>query len=312
MAVLESAAGIAMKKSSTRRKMRSRWGSYVGFLPAMAVVLFVYIFSMGWTVWISFTKSKMLPVNDFVGLAQYQRLFNDDRWQVSVVNLGIFCCLFIGASLALGLLMAIALDQRVRFENTLRTIYLYPQGMSFIVTGLIWQWILNPQMGLQQFFHDLGLTWVTIDWLTRSDRAIYVVALAGVWQASGLVMAIMLAGLRGVDEDLFKAAKVDGISPFRFYLHIVLPLLKPMFATAIVLLAVGGVKVYDLVIALTNGGPGISSEVPAKYVMEFLFRRANIGLASAAASVMLITVIAVVVPYVYLEHFRKQKGRTPV
>jgi glucose/mannose transport system permease protein len=267
---------------------------------------------MAWTIWISFTKSKMLPVNEFVGFAQYSRLFGDERWQISVVNLSIFCSLFIGASLILGLLMAIALDQRVRFENSLRTIYLYPQGMSFIVTGLIWQWILNPQMGLQQFFHDLGLTWVTIDWLTRSDKAIYVVALAGVWQASGLVMAIMLAGLRGVDEDLAKAAKVDGISPFRFYVHIVLPLLKPMFATAVVLLAVGGVKVYDLVVALTNGGPGISSEVPAKYVMEFLFRRANIGLASAAASVMLITVIAVVVPYVYLEHFRKQKGRTPV
>ncbi len=312
MAVLESTAGVATKKSSARRKARSRWGSYAGFLPAVVIVLFVYIFSMGWTVWISFTKSRMLPVDDFVGLAQYQRLFSDERWQISVVNLGIFCCLFIGASLVLGLLMAIALDQRIRFENTLRTIYLYPQGMSFIVTGLIWQWILNPQMGLQQFFHDLGLTWVTIDWLTRSDKAIYVVALAGVWQASGLVMAIMLAGLRGIDEDLAKAAKVDGISPFRFYAHIVLPLLKPMFATAVVLLAVGGVKVYDLVVALTNGGPGISSEVPAKYVMEFLFRRANIGLASAAASVMLITVIAVVVPYIYLEHFRKQKGRAPV
>ena len=302
----------AAKKRAVRAGGGARWASYVGYLPALAIVLFVYIFAMAWTIWISFTKSRMLPVNDFVGLAQYQRLFSDERWQISVVNLGIFCTLFIGASLILGLLMAIALDQRVRFENSLRTIYLYPQGMSFIVTGLIWQWILNPQMGLQQFFRDLGLGWVTIDWLMRSDRAIYVVTLAGVWQASGLVMAIMLAGLRGVDEDLAKAAKVDGISPFRFYAHIVLPLLKPMFATAVVLLAVGGVKVYDLVVALTNGGPGISTEVPAKYVMEFLFRRANIGLASAAASVMLITVIAVVVPYVYIEHFRKQKGRAPV
>jgi glucose/mannose transport system permease protein len=284
----------------------------MGFLPAFLIVVSVYIFAMGWTIWISFTRSKMLPVNEFAGFGQYQRLFSDDRWQVSVVNLGIFCSLFIVLSLVLGLLMAIALDQRVRFENSLRTIYLYPQGMSFIVTGLIWQWILNPQMGLQQFFRGLGLEWVTIDWLTRPDRAIYVVALAGVWQASGLVMAIMLAGLRGVDEDLTKAAKVEGISPIRFYVHIVIPLLRPMFATAIVLLAVGGVKVYDLVVALTNGGPGISSEVPAKYVMEFLFRRANIGLASAAASVMLITVIAVVAPYVYMGHFRRLKGRKPV
>ena len=291
---------------------RFAWGNYLGFAPAALIVVFVYLFAMGWTVWMSFTNSKMLPANKFVGTFQYARLFNDDRWQVSVVNLGIFCALFVALSLILGLLMAIALDQKVRFEDGLRTIYLYPQGMSFIVTGLIWQWILNPQMGLQGFFRGLGLEGIKIDWLARPDTAIYVIALAGVWQASGLVMAIMLAGLRGVDEDLTKAAKVEGISPFRFYLHIVIPLLKPMFATAIVLLAVGGVKVYDLVVALTNGGPGISSEVPAKYVMEFLFRRANVGLASAAATVMLITVIAVVVPYIYMEHFRKAKGRAPV
>lgn len=291
---------------------RFAWGNYLGFAPAALIVVFVYLFAMGWTVWMSFTNSKMLPTSKFVGTFQYARLFNDDRWQVSVVNLGIFCALFVALSLILGLLMAIALDQKVRFEDGLRTIYLYPQGMSFIVTGLIWQWILNPQMGLQGFFRGLGLEGIKIDWLARPDTAIYVIALAGVWQASGLVMAIMLAGLRGVDEDLTKAAKVEGISPFRFYLHIVIPLLKPMFATAIVLLAVGGVKVYDLVVALTNGGPGISSEVPAKYVMEFLFRRANVGLASAAATVMLITVIAVVVPYIYMENFRKAKGRAPV
>jgi glucose/mannose transport system permease protein len=300
-----------MGLKSARHRPGFAWGSYLGFVPAVLIALFVYVFAMGWTIWISMTSSKMLPVNNFVGLFQYDRLFSDDRWHTSVVNLGIFCGLFIVLCLALGLLMAIALDQRVRFEDGLRTIYLYPQGMSFIVTGLIWQWILNPQMGLQQIFRGLGFEWVTIDWLTRTDTAIYVVALAGVWQASGLVMAIMLAGLRGIDEDLTKAAKVEGISPFRYYVHIVIPLLQPMFATAIVLLAVGGVKVYDLVVALTNGGPGISSEVPAKYVMEFLFRRANIGLASAAATVMLITVIAVVTPYIYVQNFRKQKGRTP-
>lgn len=288
------------------------WANYLGYLPAAAVTLLIYVFSMGWTVWISFTSSKMLPVNKFVGTFQYQRLMNDDRWQISVINLGIYCALFIVLSLVLGLMMAIALDQKVRFEDTWRTIYLYPQGMSFIITGLAWQWILNPQFGLQEVLRGLGWSGVTIDWLTRTDTAIYVVALAAVWQASGLVMAIMLAGLRGVDEDLFKAARVDGISRARYYLHIVLPLLRPMFATAVVLLAVGGVKVFDLVVALTNGGPGISSEVPAKYVLEFLFRRANIGLASAAATVMLVTVIAVVAPYVYVANFRKAKGRAPV
>lgn len=288
---------------------RPAWSSYLGFAPAVLVALAIYVFSMGWTIWISLTNSKMLPVNNFTGLFQYNRLFHDDRWQISVVNLGIYCAIFIALSLALGLLMAIAIDQRVRFENTLRTIYLYPQGMSFIVTGLAWQWILNPQFGLQQVFRNMGFSWVTIDWLARTETAIYVVALAAVWQSAGLVMAIMLAGLRGVDGELIKAAKVDGISAWRYYLHIAIPLLAPMFATALVLLAVGAVKVFDLVVALTNGGPGISSEVPAKFVMEFLFRRANVGLASAAATMMLITVIAVVAPYVYIQHFRKQRGR---
>lgn len=300
-----------MARTSTRKGPAFKWGNYLGYLPAAIVALAIYVFAMGWTVWISMTSSKMLPVNKYVGLFQYNRLFNDQRWQISVTNLVIYCVIFISLSLVLGLLMAIALDQKVRFEDTWRTIYLYPQGMSFIVTGLAWQWILNPQFGLQQVFRNMGAEWVTIDWLARTDTAIYVVALAAVWQASGLVMAIMLAGLRGIDEDLTKAAKVDGISRFRYYLHIVIPLLRPMFATAIVLLAVGGVKIYDLVVALTNGGPGISSEVPAKFVIEFLFRRANIGLASAAATVMLVTVIAVVAPYIYLANFRKQKGRTP-
>ena len=301
-------AVLAKNRAGPKRAL----GAYAGLAPAYLIAIGIYVFTMGWTVWMSFTSSKMLPVNNFVWLAQYRRLFTDDRWLVSVSNLGIFLVVFVGLSLALGLLMAIALDQKVRFEDGLRTIYLYPQGMSFIVTGLVWQWILNPQLGLQQVFHDLGLTGVRIDWLIRPETAIYVVAVAGVWQASGLVMAIMLAGLRGIDEDLVKAAKVEGISPYRFYRHIVIPLLTPMFATSLVLLSVGGVKVYDLVIALTGGGPGIATEVPAKYVMEFLFRRANVGLASAAATVMFVTVIVVVVPYVYTQEFRRGRGRKPV
>lgn len=298
-----------MAQGRTHRQA-PRWGAHAGLMPAYLIAIGVYVFTMGWTVWMSFTNSRMLPANDYVGTFQYQRLFGDDRWQVSVVNLGIYLVVFVLLALVLGLLMAIALDQKIRFEDGFRTIFLYPQGMSFIVTGLIWQWILNPQLGLENVLHNIGLTGVTIDWLTRADTAIYVVAFCGVWQASGLVMAIMLAGLRGIDGDLVNAAKVEGISTYRFYRHIAIPLLTPMFATALVLLSVGGVKVYDLVIALTNGGPGISSEVPAKYVMEFLFRRANIGLASAAATVMFLSVIAVVVPYIYVTHFRRA-ARTP-
>jgi len=267
---------------------------------------------MAWTIWISFTSSKMLPVNNFVGFYQYQRLFADERWQISASNLVIYVVLFIAGSLVLGLLLAIALDQRVRAEDSLRTIFLYPQGMSFIVTGLVWQWIMNPELGLQNVVHQLGWRSAQLDWIVRPHLAIYVLVVAGVWQAAGLVMAIMLAGLRGIDPELWKAARVDGVPLTRYYLNIVIPMLKPMFVTAIVLLAVGGVKVYDLIVAMTGGGPGIATEVPTKFVMEFLFRRANIGLATAAASIMFVTVIAVVGPWIYVEHFRREKGRKPV
>ena len=254
----------------------------------------------------------MLPINNFVGFYQYQRLFADERWQISASNLVIYVVLFIAGSLVLGLLLAIALDQRVRAESSLRTIFLYPQGMSFIVTGLVWQWIMNPELGLQNVVHQLGWRSAQLDWIVRPHLAIYVLVIAGVWQAAGLVMAIMLAGLRGIDPELWKAARVDGVPLTRYYLNIVIPMLKPMFVTAIVLLAVGGVKVYDLIVAMTGGGPGIATEVPTKFVMEFLFRRANIGLATAAASVMFVTVIAVVGPWIYVEHFRREKGRKPV
>ena len=297
---------------SLDHKRRFHWAPYVALAPAALIAAFMYVGTMAWTIWISFTSSKMLPINNFVGFYQYQRLFADERWQISASNLVIHVVLFIAGSLVLGLLLAIALDQRVRAESSLRTIFLYPQGMSFIVTGLVWQWIMNPELGLQNVVHQLGWRSAQLDWIVRPHLAIYVLVVAGVWQAAGLVMAIMLAGLRGIDPELWKAARVDGVPLTRYYLNIVIPMLKPMFVTAIVLLAVGGVKVYDLIVAMTGGGPGIATEVPTKFVMEFLFRRANIGLATAAASIMFVTVIAVVGPWIYVEHFRREKGRKPV
>ena len=297
---------------SLDHKRRFHWAPYAALAPAALIAAFMYVGTMAWTIWISFTSSKMLPINNFVGFYQYQRLFADERWQISASNLVIYVVLFIAGSLVLGLLLAIALDQRVRAESSLRTIFLYPQGMSFIVTGLVWQWIMNPELGLQNVVHQLGWRSAQLDWIVRPHLAIYVLVIAGVWQAAGLVMAIMLAGLRGIDPELWKAARVDGVPLTRYYLNIVIPMLKPMFVTAIVLLAVGGVKVYDLIVAMTGGGPGIATEVPTKFVMEFLFRRANIGLATAAASVMFVTVIAVVGPWIYVEHFRREKGRKPV
>ncbi|KTR02185.1 sugar ABC transporter permease [Aureimonas ureilytica] len=280
----------------------------VALSPTILIVLLAYVGTMGWTVWMSLTNSRLLPVNTFVGTQQYERLFGDPRWLVSLQNMALFGVLFIGFCLALGFLLAVAIDQRVRGEDGLRTIFLYPHAMSFIVTGLVWQWMMNPTLGIQEAVQSLGWTSFRFDWVVRRDMAIYAVVIAGVWQSAGLVMALMLAGLRGVDEDLWKAARVDGIPPWRVYTSIVLPLLKPMIITSVVLLSIAVVKVYDLVVALTNGGPGTATAVPAKYVMDYLFERQNIGLAAAASTVLLVTVLCVLAHWIYAEYFRKERG----
>jgi glucose/mannose transport system permease protein len=281
----------------------------VALLPAWIVVVVAYIGTMAWTVVISFTSSKLLPVYNFVGFDQYVRLFTTDRWQVSVWHLAVFGVLFIVCCLIIGFLLAVALDQKIRFENTFRTIFLYPHAMSFIVTGLIWQWLMNPELGIQSTVRGLGWTSFTFDWAVNNSLAVFALVIAAVWQASGLVMALMLSGLRGVDTELWKAAKIDGIPTWRVYVSIIIPILTPTITTSTVLLSIAVIKVYDLVVALTNGGPGTSSEMPAKFVMDYLGQRQNIGLATAASTVMLITVICVVSPWLYYTYFRKQGAR---
>ena len=276
-----------------------QWTVYTAMLPLAATVLFAYIGTVGWSVWISFTSSRTLPSSNFVGLAQYVRLFDTERWIVSLHNVVIFGVLFIVACLVIGFLLAVFIDQKDAGEGVLRTVFLYPYAMSFVATGLVWQWMLNPQLGLQSTMRGLGWDSFTFDWIVNQDKVIYAVVIAAVWQASGLVMALMLAGLRGIDDSLWKAARIDGIPRWRVYVSIVLPMMGPAIATAFVLLAVGVVKVYDVVVAMTQGGPGTASEVPAKFIMDYLFTRANIGLASAASTVLLLTVIALLAPYLY-------------
>ena len=293
-----------------KRKFWQNIMATLSLLPAWAVLLVAYTGSMIWSIQISFTSSRALPSNNFVGFDQYRRLFSTSRWLVSLENLVIFGVLFVVICLVLGFLLAVALDQRIRFENGFRTIFLYPHAMSFIVTGLIWQWMMNPTLGIQKSVRDFGWESFSFDWIGSRDLAIYALVVAGVWQAAGLVMVLMLAGLRGVDAELWKATRVDGIPAWRVYLSIVLPLIKPMIDTSVVLLGIGVVKSYDLVVALTGGGPGMASELPGKFVMDYLFERQNIALAQAASTVMLITVLAVLVPWLYMQYFRKS-GRSP-
>jgi glucose/mannose transport system permease protein len=282
----------------------------IALAPATLVVLVVYVGCTLWSIQISTTASSILPSSRFVGLRQYEQLFANERWQVSVVNLAIFGLLFIAIAVALGFLLAVLLDQKIRGENILRSIYLYPFSMSFVVTGLVWQWILTPSNGIERVVRDLGFPDFRFDWIVTQDMVIYTIVLAAVWHASGLVMAIALAGLRGIDAEIWKASRVDGIPTWRTYLFIVLPMLRASMATAVVLLSISVVRLYDLVVAMTHGGPGIASEVPAKFVIDYLFERQNIGLATAATTVMLVTVLAVLTPYVYLQQRRAAREGT--
>lgn len=290
------------------RKQKRSWGATLAIIPFWVLILGAYVGTMIWTVFISMTSSKMMPNTNFVGFDQYRRLFANDRWNMAVHNIIVYGALLMMLCLIIGFLMAVMLDSRIRAEDTVRTIVLYPYAMSFIVTGLIWQWMLNPTVGIEKAMHDFGWMGFSFDWLVKSDKAIYALVLAGVWQASGLITALMLAGLRGVDQEIWKASRVDGIPTWRVYVSIVLPMMRPTIVTAVVLMSLSVIKAYDLVVALTGGGPGLSTDVPAKFIMDFFFERANIGLATAACSVLLAFVLVFFTPWFYFEYFREKKG----
>ncbi len=269
--------------------------------PSFAVILwFVYGFVL-WTFYISLTKSKMLPRYEFWGIEQYFRLWSSPRWFNAVENLLIFTVLFVVICLLIGIILSILLDQKIRAEGFLRTVYLYPMALSFIVTGTAWKWMLNPTMGIEKLVTDWGFTDFTFDWLVNRDMSIYTIVIAAVWQSSGFVMALFLAGLRSIDDEIVKAAKIDGASLYSIYITIILPMMRPVFMSSIVILLHISIKSYDLVIALTAGGPGISSDMPAVFMTQMAFHRSEIGLASASAVMMFLTVLAVVVPYLYSE-----------
>ncbi len=277
--------------------------------PSFAVIIwFVYGFVL-WTFYVSFTKSKMLPRYEFWGIDQHFRLWSNPRWFNAVENLLIFTILFVLVCLLIGIILSILLDQKIRTEGFLRTIYLYPMALSFIVTGTAWKWILNPTMGLEKLLNDWGFTEFTFDWLVNRDMSIYTIVIAAVWQSSGFVMALFLAGLRSIDDEIVKAAKIDGASLYSIYLTIILPMMRPVFMSSIVILLHISIKSYDLVVALTAGGPGISSDMPAVFMTQMAFHRSEIGLASASAVMMFLTVLAIIVPYLYSE-LRRQDANS--
>ena len=286
-----------------------RWNlSKLVVAPSFLMILFFVYGFIFWTGYMSFTKSKMLPIYNFEGILQYVKLWKQPTWLTSFENLLIFGALFIAIAIIFGCLLAVFLDQKIRGEGALRTIYLYPMAISFIVTGTAWKWILNPGSGIEKLVQSFGWESFQFDWLVDKDYAVYTLVIAAVWQASGFVMAMFLAALRGVDGEIIKAAQLDGASISRIYMVIILPTLRPVFLSSFVILTHMAIKSFDLVVALTGGGPGNASWLPANFMFEMTFRRNQIGQGAASAMIMLATVLAVIVPYLYSELREKKHG----
>ncbi len=278
------------------------WLPKIVLAPSFVVtLLFVYGFIL-FTIVLSFTGSKMLPKFDaWVGLANYRRLFALPEWQIALKNIAIFASLYIVICTLIGLMLAIFLDQKIRGEGTLRPIYLYPMALSFIVTGTAWKWFLDPGIGLEKVMHLWGWESFHFTWIKSNTMAIYTIVIAAVWQTSGFVMAMFLAGLRGIDNEILKAAQIDGASNWQLYRRIVIPLLRPAFLSAFVILSHLAIKSYDLVIALTNGGPGRATAMPATFMYSYTFTRNEMGVGASSAVIMLMTIAAIMVPYLYAE-----------
>ena len=290
------------------RSLVHNLSSKIAALPMVFTAVGVFVIATLWTVYHSFTNSRMLPKSEFIGLAQYERLWNSDRWYMSIENLAIYGACSLIFSLVIGFMLAALLDQKTRFENTFRTIFLYPFALSFIVTGLVWQWILNPDYGVQKIVRSIGFDSFVFNPLYNMDIVIYGILAAGLWQGTGFIMCLMLAGLRGIDQEIWKAARIDGIPMWKTYIQIVIPMMRPVFITTLVIIAAGIIKVYDLVVAQTSGGPGISSEVPAKYVYDYMFGAQNLAQGFAASTMMLVSVLIVLIPFTYLEFGRRKNA----
>jgi glucose/mannose transport system permease protein len=307
---VQSTVLLARPVPSATRSLGQRVGEWlpqIVLAPSLlATFLYVFVFSI-WTFYISLSNSSLLPSYDFVGFEHYVALWSNRRWSIAYTNLFFFGVLYVIGAMVIGLLLAILIDQRVRGEAVWRTIYLYPLAVSFVVTGTVWSWLYNPSSGFETLFHNLGWTNFKFSWTTDRNLAIYLVVITGIWQSSGFAMALFLAGLRSVDQDLIKAAQIDGAGMGRIYRRIVLPAIRPIFIAVMVVLLQFAIKTFDLVLALTNGGPGISTTVPAIYVYDLMFQRGQIAEGAAAAIMILLALAAVLVPYAIWTVWRRNR-----
>lgn len=275
----------------------SRAAPQLALFPAVSITAVAFVGSVLWTIYLSFTNSRRFPDYAFQGGRQYTRLFNDALWLLSLKNMVI---LGLGSLLAivLGFLLAVAVDREFVGRSVLRTIFLYPLAVSLIVTGIVWKWLFNPSLGVQHFLQQIGFANASFDWLNSQETVMYGLILATIWQSTGFYMALMLSGLKNINSEIFQAARVDGIPFWRLYLEVIIPMMKLTFLTAILLLSVGVVKAYDVIVAMTNGGPGGGSNVPAFFAISAYWQKQNLGYASAAATTLLLITCLIFLPFV--------------
>ncbi|MCA1384723.1 sugar ABC transporter permease [Bradyrhizobium sp. BRP23] len=304
-----------MSNAATMRPGRPALPEWVRRLPEYLTIWVPLLLSAAhlvsfslWTIWISFTPSTLVPVAGWVGLRNYTAVTASRNWQIAFDNLLLFGSAFVLLSAATGLILAILLDQRIRGENVLRSIFLYPLAVSFVVTGTVWSWLLNPGLGIQKLVHDLRWTSFKFDWLIDRDMAIWTIVIAAIWQSCGFAMALFLAGLRSVDPDIIKAAQIDGAGAVRTYRRIILPSLWPITVTVVVIQLQFAISTFDLVRALTNGGPGIATQLPALVVYDLMFQRSLLGRGAAAAVLMLLILLAVLLPYAAWRYIQRRRG----
>ncbi len=266
----------------------------------LAVAIFVYGFIL-WSVRVSLSRWQgLLPDYTWNGLRNYIGLFNDSRFHIDIRNTLIFTVLFVAGSILLGLTLAVLLDQGLRGEAFFRSLFLFPMAISFIVTGVVWRWLMNPAMGsrlsgLNLLFDQLGLDFLINRWYTTPNYGIASIALAAIWQMSGFTMALYLGGLRGIDDEIREAARVDGASELQIYRHIILPLLAPVTLSAMIILGHISLKVFDLILAVA--GKQLPLDVPAIYMWQTTFDGTFYGRGAAIGILLLISVAVLIIPY---------------
>jgi glucose/mannose transport system permease protein len=275
---------------------------------ALLVGLFVYAF-IGYTGFVSLTAWRgIVPDYTFVGLQQYQQLFELERFQADISNTVRFTALFLTASIVLGFGAALLLDQRLRGTIFFQNVFLFPLAISFVVTGTVWRWVFNPNYGINLLFDRAGLGFLKSDWLTNVDTALYAVVIAAVWQMSGFCMAMFLAGLRSIPDELREAAQVDGATWLQTLRHIILPLLNPILLAAVIILGHISLKIFDLVFVMTFGGPGFATDMPGLHMFIATFRQNLYARGAAIATVLLLMVAVLIVPYLIWQQREERRA----